>query len=362
MGLVLLVGAQAVNGQQPKKEIAFGSLESMNPDTARTKAAAWLKTAGKTDAASLQRFDSIWKQEERTVLDRLTETFTIGSDAAAKLMKEVRNPLSPAPVKAPELLTNAEQPIFFRANLALAYARALCNRRIHEEALDVLKLFQAEQVAEPSTYLFHRGVCEHALLQRVDADKSVTRLLADCIDAAERHKTVALLMLLDMQGWKDKDLGAIARKMENIERRLELARAGEKTQKMQKEVVLRLDELIKELENKAKKNDPKDGPPSPDDCPSGAPMPGGDPKPGEGPPQGGDPKSPATQSGIANNGGSGKVDPAKLQNLAQQWGQLLPHQRDQIMQELTAGMSARHREAIENYFRNIAAQNAAQKR
>ena len=60
-------------------------------------------------------------------------------------------------------------------------------------------------------------------------------------------------MLLDMQTWKDKDLGAVARKMDNVERRLELARGGPQTQKLQKEVVARLDELIKELENKAKK-------------------------------------------------------------------------------------------------------------
>ena len=60
-------------------------------------------------------------------------------------------------------------------------------------------------------------------------------------------------MLLDMQTWKDKDLSAIARKMENIERRLDLARGGPQTQKLQKEVVMRLDEIIKELENKQKK-------------------------------------------------------------------------------------------------------------
>ena len=59
-------------------------------------------------------------------------------------------------------------------------------------------------------------------------------------------------MLLDMQTWKDKDLGAVARKMDNIERRLDLARGGPQTQKLQREVVARLDELIKELENKAK--------------------------------------------------------------------------------------------------------------
>ena len=67
-------------------------------------------------------------------------------------------------------------------------------------------------------------------------------------------------MLLDMQTWKDKDLGAVARKMKVVEDRLDLARGGPETQKKQKEIVARLDELIKELENKQKgSSDPNGG-------------------------------------------------------------------------------------------------------
>jgi hypothetical protein len=97
-------------------------------------------------------------------------------------------------------------------------------------------------------------VCEHALVLKKEATGTINRLLEDALDAPERYKTVATLMLLDMQTWKDKkDLGAIVRKMKNSERRLELARGGPQTQKIQKEIVDRLDEIIKELENKKKK-------------------------------------------------------------------------------------------------------------
>ncbi len=115
-------------------------------------------------------------------------------------------------------------------------------------------MFRPEQVVDPSAYLFHRAVCEHAMLLKKDASMTAGRLLTQVFDAPERYKTVGALILLDMQAWKDKDLGAVARKMSNIERRLELARGGPQTQKLQKEVILRLDELIKELENKAKKS------------------------------------------------------------------------------------------------------------
>jgi chemotaxis regulatin CheY-phosphate phosphatase CheZ len=67
---------------------------------------------------------------------------------------------------------------------------------------------------------------------------------------------VSILMAFDMQSWKEADvysrLGNIARKMDNIERRLDLARGGPKTQKMEKDAIARLDEIIKELENQAK--------------------------------------------------------------------------------------------------------------
>jgi len=59
-------------------------------------------------------------------------------------------------------------------------------------------------------------------------------------------------MHFDMLTWQEKDLGWIARKMGNIQRRLDLKRGGQKTQKEQKEVLVRLDEMIKEIENKQK--------------------------------------------------------------------------------------------------------------
>jgi hypothetical protein len=225
----------------------------MTPEAARARAEAWLKDVAKGDAAKTQKFASIWSQESRTVMDRLADTFALGSPEAARLLNEARNPAVPAPLTTPGLLSDKKLPEFVRANLTLAYARALSNRRVHEEALEALKLFTPEQVVDPSAYLFHRAVCEHSLLHKQDAVKTVNRLLREALDSPERYKTVGALILLDMQSWKEKDLGAVARKMSNIERRLELARGGPQTQKLQKEVISRLDELIKELENKQNK-------------------------------------------------------------------------------------------------------------
>jgi len=344
VAVLLLESRQALVGDETKREIAaFGALDAPSAEAAQAGALAWLKQAGKADEAALRQFEIIWKQDDRSVLERVADSLALGDAAAAKLLAQANDPLAPAPTAIPEVLQDAKLPVFYRANLALAYARALSNRRIHEEALVILKTTRPELVVDPAAYLFHRAVCEHALLQRPEAGRSITRLLEDAMDAPERYKTVGALMLLDMQTWKDKDLGAVARKMDNVERRLELARGGPQTQKQQKEIVARLDELIKELENKAKSSSQANG----GSCPNGG-------QPGNGSAGGANPTSPMQDSRIANNGGAGHVDQAKLRRLVDGWGKMQERDRARAVQDLTRGMSLRHREAIENYFRNLA--------
>jgi hypothetical protein len=345
VAVFLFQGRQALVGDEAKKgEVAaFGALEAPSAEVARASGLAWLKQVGKADEAAVQQFDIIWKQSDWTVLDRVAATLSLGDPTAGQLLAEARDPLAPAPTTVPDVLRDAKSPVFYRANLALAYARALSNRRIHEEALDILRTTRPELVVDPAAYLFHRAVCEHALLQRPQAGRTITRLLEDVGEAPERYKTVGALMLLDMQTWKEKDLGAVARKMDNVERRLELARGGPQTQKLQKEVVARLDELIKELENKAKGSSQSNG----GSCPNGG-------QPGNGSAGGANPTNPMQDSRIANNGGSGRVDQAKLRKLMEGWGQLPERARAQAIQDLTRNLSPRHREAIENYFRNLA--------
>ena len=247
---LLLGGAGLVraDGEKKKDMPAFGTLRSAEAGAARAQAEAWLKEAGKTDPATQKAFADIWGGD-RTVLDKVADTLALGNADAKALLDEARNPSSGAPTEVPALVKDQKLPAFFRANLALAYAKALSNRRVYEESLEVLNAVRPEQVVDPATLFFHKAVAEHGLTRAREANASIARLLDDVSDAPERYKTVAALMVFDMMNWKDKDLGSIARKMDNIERRLDLSRGGPKTQKLQKEVVARLDELIKEMEN-----------------------------------------------------------------------------------------------------------------
>jgi hypothetical protein len=350
----LAVGS--ASGAETTNRPSFGGLETMAVAKARTQAEAWLKDAGKSDAATQQAVEAIWKSEI-TVLEKVTRTLSL-DPAVAQMLTEASNPAAPAPTAVPDVIKNQKN-AFVKANLALAYGRVLSNRRVHEEAVEALKMTTPEQVVDPAAYLFHKAVSEHALLRKDEARKAIIRLIEDVTGAPERYRTVSALMLVDMQLWKEKDLSAVARKMENVERRLELARGGPQTQKLQKEVVARLDELIKEMENKNKPKppgppgDPKDGKdPNDGSCPaSGPPGPG---QPGSGPPNGTNPSAPAADSAAAGGAGTGNVDQAKLKKLVENWGSLPPREQNRALQELTQGLPARHREAIENYFRNLA--------
>jgi hypothetical protein len=337
-GLCHVQSPAANAGKQPADTVAaFGTLRAASPAEAQQQALGWLKAAGKADPATLKKAEAVWAIDQ-PLLDRVADTLALGDAQAAKLLAQGRDPTAAAPTAVPAVLKDAKQPAFYRANLGLAYAKALSNKRVYEEALDVLRLVKADQVVDPAGYFFHKAVAEHALLLRDQASRSIIGVLEDVADAPERYKLVAMLMLYDMQTWREKDLGEIARKMDNIERRLELARGGPHTQKIQKEVVARLDEIIKKLETQKKGN--SNGGNCPGSCPNGS---GGN---GMG--------SPMQDSNIAILAGQGVVGQRKLNLLVKDWGKLPEKQRTEALQALTRSMPARHRELIEKYFKELA--------
>ena len=91
-------------------------------------------------------------------------------------------------------------------------------------------------------------------MKRDDAMRTIVRLLDDVSGAPDRYSMLARIMFVEMATWKkdEKDLSNIRRLMDNSERRLTQARGGKVTQDIQKKIVFRLDELIKELEQQAK--------------------------------------------------------------------------------------------------------------
>jgi hypothetical protein len=256
LALPLLLGGggrvQAGSEKKPQKDLpSFSQLQSPTPEVARGQALAWLKRVGMIDAATQKAFDELWASD-RPLLDKVSGTLALGDPAAAQLLQEARDPDTAAPTSVPDLIKDQKLPRFFRANLGLAYAKALTQRRVYDEALEAFKSIKGEDVVDPAAYFFHRAVTEHALMMKNEADDSIDRLLLDVTDAPVRYRMVGVLMHYDMVTWQDKDLDWIARKMGVIKDRLDLTRGGPKTRAMQREVLVKLDEKIKELENQMK--------------------------------------------------------------------------------------------------------------
>ncbi|GIW82406.1 MAG: hypothetical protein KatS3mg105_4213 [Gemmatales bacterium] len=333
----------------PNEILRMGKLRAASPEQAKTQCLQWIKAQGVDDPALWAKLSAIW-ETDRPVLERVVQSFLLVNADAAKLLAEAES--GPAPTEIPPLLRDQKQSPFFRANLGLAYAKRLSQRRIYEESLAVLKTIEPGRVVDPAAYYFHRAVAEFSLMDKESARTSIIAINEDVADAPDRYRRVSLVMLFEMENWSDNDLGWVARKMSNIERRLDLSRGGPQTRRMQKEIVAKLDELIRSLERKRIEPHVRQPQPSPEPDPTEEPLPiPACPRcksPG--------PKSPGPmdESNIAKNGGNGEVDEKRLHELAQIWGKLPPHQRASIITGLTEGMPTQYRQIVENYFRDLA--------
>lgn len=338
-GVLVAANPGSAADNPPAKALSpFGTLKAATVEAAKAKAEAFLKGAGKFDAAA---FAAVWANESKSVLDRTADSLALSSTEAAAALADARKADAPAPTAVPGFLKDTKTDAFFRANVAAAYAKALAGKRVYEEALASLKAVQPEQVVEPGTYYFYRAVSEHGLIKRDDATTSIVRLIEDVSDAPDRYKMVATLMFFDIQNWarEDKDLANIGRLMDNSGRRLDLARGGPETQDIQKKIVFRLDEVIKDLENQMK----------PGNC-NGGNCPNGGQKPGSGSLN---PSSPAPDSTIMGGSGNGKIDNKKLREYAEKWGTLPEKEREKIKAEITKDMPEKYRPMVEEYFKSL---------
>jgi hypothetical protein len=255
-GIVLGGGAApAADGPKPeaasKPVFAFGTLKAAPAEVAKAKAEAALKAAGKFDQA---KFEAVWADVGRPVHDRTVDSLLLAAPDFAAPLADARKPETPAPTEVPALLKDAKLDAFTKANLAAAYAKALASKRVYEEAIEATKGVVPEQLVDPAGFYFYKAVAEHSLIQREAAVTSLARLLDDVTDTPDRYRVTATLMFFDVQNWAkdEKDLSQIAKLMDNSGRRLDLSRGGPKTQDIQKKIVFRLDEKIKELEAQKK--------------------------------------------------------------------------------------------------------------
>lgn len=216
-------------------------------------------------------------------------------------------------------------------------AAVLVHQGDHDAALKLLAGTQPTK-ANQAEYTFYRACCHFRLNQRAEAEVWVKRVLDSFDPVPTRYLHVAHMMAEDLKHWKQNDLGDIGRDMRISGDRLQVARAGEQTQKVQKEIVDKLDRLIKEQEDKANGK----GQGEKDQQAQGKQQ-----QQGEGKGQ------PAPDSKVMGGSGEGKVDDRKLRQIAENWGTLPPAERQRVVQEITRDLPPKYRPMIEEYFKSL---------
>ena len=218
-----------------------------------------------------------------------------------------------------------------QANAQLWLGTELSQRQLYEESLEILAPLEPTLLVDPGMYFFHRAVCEHHLLQQEAAQASLTRLLQETHPVPVRYRMLGELMQQDLAKLEEKSLDEISRKMRDVERRLELGRSGQKVQKLEKEIIDSLDELIAKLEEQS----------------------GGGGGGGSGQSQGNNPNAPAQESRVKGSTAPGNVDEKDL-GRKDGWGDLPPKEKAEAKQILGTMFPPHYQRAIEAYNRKAA--------
>lgn len=317
-------------GQVPGLSVlqGLGQIKAPTLDEARQQALGYVSRLP-NGAARLAAIEPIWSpQDSRTLLDRTVDTLCQVDANIAQYVQNIRTQVGTTQLETP-LLKDANQPAYVKNNLKLFLARSLANKRLHEDALALLRSLTPETLVDPASYYFYRAVCENKLRLKDDGLTSTHRLLTSMQQTApERYLVVASLMQDEMTKWEDQDLGDVARRMEEIEARLDNAHGGAKTQEKQKEVITLLDKLIKDMEDQCKK------------CNSSG---GGQAKA----------QQPAQDSKIMNGTGPGEVENKKLIITAEVWGKMPEKEKVKALEAVNRQLPAHIREAAEGFSKKL---------
>jgi len=135
-----------------------------------------------------------------------------------------------------------------RNNLKLVTARWLAQQGLYDEVLEQIGDVKPEDVVDPASLLFYQGISYHWLMNKEKCLPTISRLLEQRDSIPRRYSAMAELMEADLKPLKTDSLDEVARLMDDIRRRLDLARAGKTVRKQEDDVIAKLDKMIEELE------------------------------------------------------------------------------------------------------------------
>jgi hypothetical protein len=334
--LVFAAVAQNPEGPVEKKTPEPVAWTPPSVDRVKDQTLVWLKTTD-ADATAKAKVETLWQDVSKDatsgeLLSQLTESFALANAEAAKLVELCSTERRTVVLPDCEWLKDEKTEPLMAANLRLLYGRWLVQQLLFDEAAEQIVDLKPDEVVDPASLLFYQAVIHHRLLDQKSGLAAAQSLIEGAEHSPQRYVAVARLIRGDLVGLKEDTLDHIARRMEDIERRLDLGRAGPRVRGIEDGVIESLDKLIKEIEEGLQSSS-SSGMGS-DNIQS---------------------SKPAQDSQIMGGKGPGNVTKRGVGNTAG-WGDLPPKQREEALQQIGREFPAHYRDVIEQYFRRLAAE------
>ncbi|MDO4585265.1 MAG: hypothetical protein Q4D62_14315 [Planctomycetia bacterium] len=222
-------------------------------------------------------------------------------------------------------------PLILFRQVQQVYAEALACAGAYDEARQLFANVSVKESLTPQRLLFFRAVAEHELVLKEECLKTLEELEPFQERLPRRYAVLATLMRRDLEGMPKEGLEPIARKMKDIRRRLDWQQTGEEVQRVEREVIDSLDQLIQKLEEEERQRQ-QQAMRSSSGKPSG---------------------KPAEDARIKGDVAPGRVQRKRLEQ-GGDWGNLPPQEREESLQQIGRDFPPYYREAIEQYFKRMA--------
>jgi hypothetical protein len=322
--------------------VAEPSWQPVSPDAAYQRLNEYLASSGIAPSRQAGTREA-WHAADAAaasgeLLDRLAAALAKSDDRVAELVRFCSGINSPGLLPEFAWLADSATPLLVRNNMRLYLARWLVQQGYYDEALGWTAGLKPADVVAPDALLFYRAVAHQRLVQPDEAYIALGQLLEREDDLPARFQKLADLMRQDLAGLQDDTLDHIARRMEDIRRRLALGRSGERVQGIENGVIESLDKLIKQAEEQMQQQAQASSAPS-GGQPSGTPM---------------------QDSQLPQMKAPGSVERRDI-GRGTGWGNLPDKEREQALQEIGREFPSHYREVIEEYFRRLAAEESDEK-
>jgi hypothetical protein len=300
----------------------------------RTQVLQWLD-GQKADPALAAEVRRLWENTPDSLtgselLGRLAESFARVDPRVRQLVDGCAQPHRPGPLPPYAWLGDAKTPPLVAKNMRLYYGCYLVRQSLLEEALEQFRGLRPGDVVDPASLLFYEMVAHHGLVHCEEGLQAAEQLLQDESHAPKRYLALARLTQEDLKNVREETLDHIARRMDDIHRRLDLGRAGPKVRTEEDGVIKSLDDLIKKIEQQQQQQ----------------------PSAGANSLQ---PRKAADESRLMGGKGRGEVTQKNV-GAKSGWGELPPKQREEAMQQIGRDFPSHYREIIEQYFKKLASE------